>query len=104
MQRPHFLVLCDGAEKATVYRGLGLEVHRELEVFLTSASTNRPAVVVLDLKFSDLLGLNLFQRLVELLPGVPLLVVAEYREREALLEQLNEGKIFSYQFRPVDGA
>jgi two-component system nitrogen regulation response regulator GlnG len=87
-------------------RGLGSDT---LEVLTAStgaegiewARQHRPDAVLLDLRLSDMGGLDVFDRLREIDPRLPIIVITAYATTHTAIEAMKRGA-FEYLLKPVD--
>jgi two-component system nitrogen regulation response regulator GlnG len=65
------------------------------------ARRQRPDAVLLDVRLSDLSGLEVFDRLREIDPRLPILVITAYTTTDTAIEAMKRGA-FEYLLKPVD--
>jgi nitrogen regulation protein NR(I) len=65
------------------------------------AQRQRPDAVLLDVRLSDMFGLDAFDRLREIDPRLPIVVITAYATTETAIEAMKRGA-FEYLLKPVD--
>lgn len=65
------------------------------------ASSARPDAVILDVRLPDLSGLDAFERIAQLDPRLPVIIVTAYASTDTAIEAMRRGA-FEYLVKPVD--
>ncbi|SFH95784.1 sigma-54-dependent transcriptional regulator [Planctomicrobium piriforme] len=65
------------------------------------ASSAKPDVVILDVRLPDLSGLDAYDRIAQLDPRLPVIIVTAYASTETAIEAMRRGA-FEYLVKPVD--
>jgi two-component system nitrogen regulation response regulator GlnG len=68
---------------------------------IDGARQQRPDVVLLDLRLSDAWGLDVFDRLRQIDPQLPIIVITAYASTDTAIEAMKRGA-FEYLLKPVD--
>ncbi|HEY2786257.1 MAG TPA: sigma-54 dependent transcriptional regulator [Fimbriiglobus sp.] len=68
---------------------------------LAAVGKERPDVVILDVRLPDLSGLELFERIKELDPHLPVIVATAFAETDTAIEAMKRGA-YEYLLKPVD--
>src|SRR5262249_8203656 len=61
----------------------------------------RPDVTILDIRLSDMSGLDVFDRLREIDPRLPVIVITAYGATETAIEAMKRGA-YEYLLKPID--
>ncbi len=65
------------------------------------AERQRPDAVLLDVRLADMFGLDVFDRLRQIDPRLPIIVITAYATTETAIEAMKRGA-FEYLLKPVD--
>jgi two-component system nitrogen regulation response regulator GlnG len=68
---------------------------------LAAVTKERPDVVIVDVRLPDLSGLELFERIKELDPRLPVIVATAFAETDTAIEAMKRGA-YEYLLKPVD--
>ena len=81
--------------------GLIVDVARSGREALESARQLRPDAVILDVRLADVSGMEVFDRLRELDPRLPVIIITAYAATETAIEAMKRGA-FEYLVKPLD--
>ena len=82
-------------------RGYAANVAYDGEEALESIENEMPAVVVLDIKMPGLNGIEVLKRLLNLAPGLPVLLLTGYGSTEEGMQGMQIGA-FDYMMKPLN--
>jgi nitrogen regulation protein NR(I) len=104
---PHLLVIDDepnvlySLEKSLRSDALKVLTASTAKEGIELAQNLRPDAVLLDVRLSDMYGLDAFDRLREIDPRLPIIVITAYATTETAIEAMKRGA-FEYLLKPVD--
>lgn len=81
--------------------GYDIEVFSDAESMLKALDTHQPAVVMTDIRMPGLSGLELAERLQEVLPNVPIIIMTAHTDLDSALASYAKGA-FEYLPKPFD--
>ncbi len=88
-------------EKALTRAGYQTRVFRSVKPLLVALKTDRPQVVISDIKMPGVDGLKLLELLNENLPSIPVIIMTAYSDFETTITSYKKGA-FEYLAKPFD--
>lgn len=88
-------------EKALTKSGYQVRVFRGVKPLLIALKTERPKVVISDIKMPGVDGLKLLELLSENLPSIPVIIMTAYSDFETTITSYKKGA-FEYLAKPFD--
>lgn len=88
-------------EKALTKAGYQTRVFRSVKPLLLALKTDRPQVVISDIKMPGVDGLKLLELLSENLPSIPVIIMTAYSDFETTITSYKKGA-FEYLAKPFD--
>lgn len=93
--------ICWGLTKLAQRLGLSCDAVGSAELGLKAASGHRPDAVVLDVRLPGMTGLEAIEKLHDVAPDVPVVIMTAYGDLETAVEAVRRGA-FEYLVKPFD--
>src|SRR5262245_46856748 len=104
---PHLLVVDDEPNvlyslvRALESDQLRVSTARTAREWLDAVRTDLPDAVILDVRLPDLSGLEAFERIRQIEPRLPVIIITAFASTETAIEAMKHGA-FEYLLKPVD--